>query len=50
MVNYIICIVLMFIAFVVGCIIGIKVGVKYTLEKVENALGLGKEWNNVFKD
>lgn len=50
MLSNIIVIILFIVAFVVGCFIGIKAGIVYTLDKVEKELGLGKGWNNVFKN
>lgn len=43
-------IILFIIAFIVGCFVGIKAGVVYTLDKVEKELKLGSDWKNVFKN
>lgn len=50
MLSNIIVIILFVIAFVVGCFVGIKAGVVYTLDKVEKELKLGSDWKNVLKN
>lgn len=34
----------------VGYYIGVRRGVRYTLEKVEKELKIGEDWKNVFKN